>query len=104
MSDRDDKITCRTPTPGKTPVRIPRWKYDALRAAILAATPRRGEGVLFGELSEAVADRLDDDVLSRLGSIPWHVTTVKLDLECRGELHRVAGARPQRLLRGPGPV
>lgn len=29
----------------------------------------------------------------------WYVTTVKLDLEARGELVRVAGVKPQHLMR-----
>jgi hypothetical protein len=30
-------------------------------------------------------------------SIPWYVTTVKLDLEARGESERVPHSSPQRL-------
>ena len=29
----DDKIVCETPTPGKQPTRIDRWKYLAVRKA-----------------------------------------------------------------------
>jgi hypothetical protein len=34
-----------------------------------------------------------------LGSVNWYTVTVKLDLEARRVLERVAGARPQRLRR-----
>ena len=53
----------------------------------------------FSELAMAVEDRLTPGQLERLGSIMWYVTTVKLDLEVKGELERVPGARPQRLRR-----
>ncbi len=29
------------------------------------------------------------------GSVMWYYTTVKLDLEARGEIRRVPGSRPQ---------
>jgi len=29
--------------------------------------------------------------------VSWYATVVKLDLECRGEIRRVEGAKPQRL-------
>lgn len=37
--------------------------------------------------------------LEELGSVGWYTTTVKLDLEARGEIARVESARPQRLVR-----
>ena len=95
-----DKVTCQTPTPGKRPTRIDRWKYDAVRKAILRVVPRRGEGLLFSELPARVEAAIPARERADLGSMTWYTTTVKLDLEYRGEIHRVEGARPQRLLRG----
>lgn len=45
---------------------------------------------------------LMEDVEAKLagrfeGSIPWYVTTVKLDLEARGEIERIRQSSPQRL-------
>jgi hypothetical protein len=100
----DEKIECRTPTPGKAPTRIPKWKYDAIRKAILAAAPKGGEGVRFADLPDVVVASLNDDVLSRLGSILWHVTTVKLHMETIGELERTPGATPQRVRRPARPT
>jgi len=53
----------------------------------------RGD-VRFKELSPAV-----EEVLGQAfeGSIPWYVTTVKLDLEARGLIERIPNARSQRL-------
>lgn len=78
---------------------IDRWKYDAVHTAILSALPRKGEGLPFKELPGRVRDLLSAEELENLGSVSWYTTTVKLDLEARGKLKRVPGARPQRLLR-----
>ena len=56
------------------------------------------DGVEFKELPALVELELSDDERERLGSLIWYVTTVKLDLEVRGEVERVDGASPQRLL------
>ncbi len=97
----DDKILCQTPTPGKQPTRIERWKYEAVRRAILQALPTEGEGLLFKALPQHVKRNLAPEALRTLGSVAWYTTTVKLDLEVRGEVTRIAGSRPQRLLRAP---
>jgi hypothetical protein len=36
--------------------------------------------------------------LTELGSVSWYTTTVKLDLEARGGIARVKGAKPQWLI------
>lgn len=46
-----------------------------------------------------IRELLPSDALENLGSVSWYTTTVKLDLEARGELERVPGSRPQRLRR-----
>jgi hypothetical protein len=97
--EKSDKVACKTPTPGKQPTRIDRWKYDAVREAILKVIPNRGEGVLFSDLSDKVKAVLPARQLADLGSVTWYTTTVKLDLEVRGEIYRVEAARPQRLRR-----
>ena len=95
----DAKKVCRTPTKGRDGVtRIPLWKYDAVHAAIVAAVAEAGEaGLPFKDLASAVAQRLVVDDLDNLGSIGWHTTTVKLEMEVAGELQRIAGKGPQRL-------
>lgn len=99
---QDDKVACRTPTPGKQPVRIERCKFDAVRRAILQVLPTEGEGVPFmSDLTDLVAAALTAEERANLGSVGWYTTTVKLELEVRGEIRRVPGATPQRLLRVP---
>lgn len=99
MSDGDQKTACRTPAEGRDGItQIPSWKFDAVRRAILGATKDAGpEGLAFKDLTEQVAHRLDPETKDRLGSLGWHTTTVKLELEVRGELIRLPGRGPQRM-------
>jgi hypothetical protein len=81
---------------GKQGTNISKAKYDMVRQAILDIVGSN-EGITFKEMSTDVEERL---VGKFEGSIPWYVTTVKLDLEARGEVERVPGSSPQKLLPG----
>jgi hypothetical protein len=94
-----ERIEAIHPDPEKAGVRILRWKYDAVRKAILEVVPKEEPGLPFKELSGQVRSSLPKQALADLGSVSWYTTTVKLDLEARGEIARVKGARPQRLVR-----
>ena len=101
MPTKDEpKTACRTPAEGRTGVtNIPTWKYESLRDAILVAIKDAGaDGLAFKDLREAVRPKLSEDELSRMGKLGWHVTTVKLNMEVDGEILRVEGAKPQRLI------
>ena len=78
---------------GKQGVNISRQKYDVTRQAILDALRVHGE-MTFTDLTEDVRRNLESTFE---GSINWYVTTVKLDLEARGEITRIAEKTPQRL-------
>ena len=95
----EDKITCYTPTPGKKPTRIDVWKYDCVRAAILAVVPVEGDGVAFKDLAGLVSSQLSASHKANLGSVSWYTVSVKLHMETLGELARVEGVKPQRLRR-----
>jgi len=97
--NREEKILCKTPTLGKKPTRIEKWKYHAIRKAILRVLPRTGEGLLFMDLSGEVKKKLSKDIRQKMGSVSWYTPTVKLALEVRGEIKRVPGSKPQRLKR-----
>ncbi|MEO1077531.1 MAG: hypothetical protein AAFX41_16445 [Bacteroidota bacterium] len=88
-------ILTRHPDPAKQGVNIDAGKYHAIRAAIEEIVDERGE-IAFSDLMETVEDRIG---ASFDGSVPWYVTTLKLDLEARGILERVPRASPQRLRR-----
>lgn len=98
-----ERTVCRTPTPGKTGVtRIPTWKFQAIRDVILQILDEAGDaGFAFADLPGAVRARLAPGILEKLGSVGWHTTSVKLELEVAGEIARVPGATPQRLIRLP---
>lgn len=100
--NNETKTACRTPAEGRDGVTyIPTWKYDVVRDAIQKVVREAGKaGISFGELPAAVAKIITKDDLSRLGSISWHVTTVKLNMEVEGELKRMAANGPQRLILG----
>ena len=94
-----ERVACRTPSPDRPgETRIPKWKFDLVRKAIL---DELGQGsAAFGDLAELVGRRLGPQDLERLGSLGWHVTTVKLELEVRGEIRRLDGHRRQVLALG----
>ena len=75
---------------------IPKWKFDTIRVAILDIC---AEETLFKHLPAKVGERLSDEDRANLGSLGWHVTTVKLELEVRGEIARVPGKGPQKIIR-----
>ena len=93
----EERVACETPTPGKKPTRIHKWKYDLLRDAILDIVGSSHDGVEFKSLPGLVESRLSPEQLSDLGSVSWYTTCVKLDMEVKGDIARVSGVRPQRL-------
>ena len=93
----EDKVLCETPTPGKQPTRIDRWKYVLVHSAILAVVPSNEQGIEFRDLPVLVEQQIDPDDLAKLGSVSWYTTTVKLDMEVKREIERVPGSKPQRL-------
>lgn len=78
---------------GKTGTNISKAKYDQMRLIILQALQTHGE-LTFTELNNIVGEQLQGNFD---GSIGWYYTTVKLDLEARGELHRISKSKPQRI-------
>ncbi|MEM7614054.1 MAG: hypothetical protein AAF245_03345 [Pseudomonadota bacterium] len=99
MVELMDRVACRTPAAGRDgSTAIPAWKFDTIRTAILAELTEAE--VFFKDLAARVEQRLSAEDLSKLGSLKWHVTTVKLELEVRGEVQRVVGPGLQRLRLG----
>ncbi len=75
----------------KQGVNISRDKYEIIRKAIMSEL-RTNKEMTFMKLSRAV----EKEVRGKFdGSVMWYVTTVKLDLEARGEIKRVPNSRPQ---------
>jgi hypothetical protein len=99
MIDKSKKVVCHTPTPGKQPTRIAKWKYELMRNTILSVVAKDEEGVPFDQLSRLVRDKLSEQEQEKVGSIPWYTTVVKLDMEVKKEIARVPGSSPQRLIK-----
>ena len=87
-----EKIVTLHPA-GKAGVNIDKQKYDTVREAILQSLQDNGM-MTFKDLTAEVRRRLEGNFT---GSISWYVTTVKLDLEARGEISRVPKSSPQVL-------
>ena len=85
-----DKIRTLHPEK-KQGVNISKEKYDIIRSAILCVLQRHKE-ITFMNLSRAVEKEVNGNFD---GSVTWYVTTVKLDMEARGEIKRVPSSRPQ---------
>ncbi|HET6822885.1 MAG TPA: hypothetical protein VFH34_09560 [Anaerolineales bacterium] len=85
-----DKIRTLHPEK-KQGVNISKEKYDIIRSAILCVLQRQKE-ITFMNLSRAVEKEVNGNFD---GSVTWYVTTVKLDMEARGEIKRVPSSRPQ---------
>lgn len=94
-----DKTVCHTPTPGKKPTAIPTWKYELMREAILRIVPDAAPGFPAKDLPDAIRGVLSDEKLTDLGSVAWHATTVRLNMEVDGELVRVSGRKPLHVVR-----
>jgi len=88
----EDKYLTMHPE-GKQGANISRAKYEMIRQAILEAIHSQGI-VSFQGLVSLIEFQLRNRFE---GSIAWYVTTVKLDLEARGEIERVPDAEPQQL-------
>ena len=75
----------------KQGVNISKEKYELIRNAILCVLKTEKE-ITFMKLSRAVEKEVNGKFD---GSVTWYVTTVKLDMEARGEVKRVPKSRPQ---------
>ncbi len=96
MTD-EERVVCETPTPGKKPTRIHKWKYDLLRRIILEIVAEGTDGVEFRNLPGLIESRLSVEQRENLGSVSWYTISVKLDMEVKGDIERVPRAKPQKL-------
>lgn len=99
MAGKIKRIQTRHPQRGKSMPRIDARKYAVVRTAVLKVVPKAKTGIPFSELATRVAEKLPGPVRRTLGSVSWYTTTVKLDLEARGEIERISGITPQRIRR-----
>lgn len=81
-------VECRTPR-GRT-LRMERWYYEAIRAALLEILPEPGVCAELFELHKRVAASLDDFTRESIEALSWQVAWVSLDLQQEGLLQRDA--------------
>ena len=90
------KVACRTPAEGRDGVtNIPAWKFDLIRGHVLnllAGGPR-----VYNDVRDEIGARLTAEEAESLGKLGWHVITVKLELEVRGEIERAKAKGPQQI-------
>lgn len=89
----EETILALNPDSSKQGVQINKAKYDQVRRTILDTLKIYGP-MTFTELGNAVEDGLRGNFD---GSVMWYFTTVKLDLEARGEIRRIPKSRPQMI-------
>lgn len=87
----EEFILTMRPEPKKQGARIEKTKYDLVRKAILENLRTYG-ALTFTRLGNLLEEQL---LKSFDGSVAWYYTTVKLDLEARGEIRYIANSEQQ---------
>ncbi len=78
---------------GKQGVNISKAKYEVVAEAIRASLAS-GNEMSFKKFNVDVGEQLEGTFNDSIG---WYFTSVKLDLEARGVLERVAASKQQRI-------
>lgn len=79
-------------------------KYDVLKRSLLNRLETKGEST-HREILRTITEDFKKNKTKFEGSIEWHMEWVKLDLEARKEIKRVANRSPIAFaLVGPGPA
>jgi len=89
---KEAKFLTMHPDKTKKGVNISKEKYEAVKAALLAAIPA-GRSISHENLIAAVEKKLGKTFE---GSVPWYAESVKLDLEARKIIQRSKGS-PQMI-------
>jgi hypothetical protein len=78
---------------GKKAISMDMEKYELLKKAVLNCLKEEGE-LTHKEMFEAIAKSFKKNRTKFAGSVEWHMEWVKLDLEARKEIKRVADSSP----------
>jgi hypothetical protein len=74
---------------GKKAVSMDKSKYDALKKPLLNRLKTKGEST-HKEILQAITEDFAKNKTKFEGSVEWHMEWVKLDLEARNEIRRIA--------------
>lgn len=98
MPDTDEKILLQSVTsPGHTQ-RVDRFKYVAMRDALISVLPVNSPGITVAEAKAALLPRLPDDLFPGGEKAGWWLKAVQLDLEAKSVITRGPN-KPVRLFR-----
>ena len=98
MTNKNEMFKALHPDPTKQGARVTKRYYEAYRTALLKVIPDKADGIFFSDLPKAVEPYIPAEIAENT-SAGWWATTVKLDLEARGLIERIAGKGKQRLRR-----
>ena len=97
----EERVPILNPKPGTKPVRISAPRYYDLKGVMLRELGASDDGIAFADLADSCADSLANGLWDG-ASLNWYVTSVKLDLEARGLIHRSARRGRQQVHLGSG--
>jgi len=80
---------------GKQAVTMDKGKYDAVKRPMLNCLKTNGRST-HREILRAIVEDFDLNGTKFEGSVEWHMEWVKLDLEARNTIKRIAAATPTR--------
>jgi len=86
------KIQLKHPA-GKKAVSMDKAKYAVMKKALLNCLKTREEST-HSEILQTITKDFKKNKTKFVGSIEWHVEWVKLDLEARKEIKRIADSSP----------
>ena len=88
----EQRIQLKHPTDKKA-ISMDKYKYDILKDALLNHLKTKGEST-HNEIIRAITEDFINNKTKFVGSVPWHLEWVKLDLEARKEIKRIADKSP----------
>ena len=88
----EQRIQLKHPTDKKA-ISMDKNKYDVLKDALLNYLKTKGEST-HTEIIQAITEDFKKNKTKFDGSVSWHLEWVKLDLEARKEIKRIADKSP----------
>lgn len=96
MSRTIARVEMRSITSPDFAMQVDKAKYDAMKAALLAAIPAGKPGLTIAEIKARVLPLLPGDLFPGGAKAGWWLKGVQLDLEARGVIAR-ENTKPLRL-------
>ena len=87
-------MICRSPNGLRDSKSIYEWKFDRIREVVLELLPEDEEPVSYMLLRKEAEQQFGGRESKAIGKVLWHVDTVVLEMEVRGELERVGETKP----------